>query len=382
MSYDLSFAINTPLAHDSNTCVEVSNISELRQLLCYSINDNEAFSNVESNGYRIIRYNKEYLKNDEKYGLLRSVILTKDCRPVCFSPPKSISIEKFIDLYPNLDNDIIVEDFIEGTMINLFFDNDKWQIATKKNVGANTCFYSQKTFVELFNEACQTCNLIPSQLNPRFCYSFVLKHPENRFVEHIINPELYLIAVYEIRGNIVIEQERFIDNVNIKTPEKFNFVCYDDIRLVFFTPKMGAIIKHKQSGVRTKLRNPEYEKIRYLRGNQPNLLYHYLTLRKSEKVSEFLKYYPEYKDVFKQYRSIVHAFTEQLHHYYESCYIHKLKPLKEFPSNYKTHMFKLHEHYKTNLKSNNLYITNTEVIKYVNQIDSPLLLCCLTKKYT
>ena len=40
-------------------------------------------------------------------------------------------------------------------------------------------------------------------------------------------------------------------------------------------------------------------------------------------------------------------------------------------------MFKLHEHFTNNLRQKGLYITNTEVIKYVNNLHPSLLMYCL-----
>ena len=53
----------------------------------------------------------------------------------------------------------------------------------------------------------------------------------------------------------------------------------------------GVVIK-TDDGARYKFRNPNYEHVRHLRGNQPKLQYQYLVLRQSGKVKEYLQYYP------------------------------------------------------------------------------------------
>ena len=78
-----------------------------------------------------------------------------------------------------------------------------------------------------------------------------------------------------------------------------------------------------------------------------------------------------------KFREQVHLFTNTLFNNYISCYIKKEKPLREFSDQYKTHMFKLHEQYIHDLKPNNLFITNTIVIKYVNELPVSLLMYCL-----
>jgi hypothetical protein len=156
--------------------------------------------------YTILRYNKELLCQDlvNTYGLLRSVILSGS-NVVSFAPPKSLSGENFMLKYPTKTQTIVAEEFIEGTMINVFFDptygaNGCWQISTRNTVGANVSFYkwSNKTFNQMFLEACAVCNFDIQTLNPKFCYSFVLQHPDNRIVIPIKTALLYLTDVYEI----------------------------------------------------------------------------------------------------------------------------------------------------------------------------------------
>jgi hypothetical protein len=40
-------------------------------------------------------------------------------------------------------------------------------------------------------------------------------------------------------------------------------------------------------------------------------------------------------------------------------------------------MFKIHEHFINELRPKGLYVTNTEVIKYVNNLPPSLLMYCL-----
>ena len=67
---------------------------------------------------------------------------------------------------------------------------------------------------------------------------------------------------------------------------------------------VGVMI-YAPDGTRTKLRNPNYEDIRKLRGNQAKLQYQYLTLRQNGKMKDFLIYYPEYKKIFSSVELLV-----------------------------------------------------------------------------
>lgn len=358
------------------------------------------YSTKANEKYRIVRYTKEFLRSDlvSTYGLLRSVILSGP-KVVCFAPPKSLSGEHFMLKYPTKTEHIVAEQFIEGTMINVFFDtnygvNGCWQIATRNTVGAEVTFYkwSKKTFNKMFTDACLFNNINIQSLNTRYCYSFVLQHPDNRIVVPFKHPQLYLVGAYEIfqRNNDILVEEKLsevrVDSIwamtGIKFPDRYEFSNYTELIEKFASGNtsydiLGVIVKNLVTGERTKFRNPIYEEVRHLRGNQPKLQYQYLCLRHSGKLPDFLKYYPETKEEMSNYREQVHMFTKNLHKNYVSCYVTKDKPLREYSDQYRTHMFKLHEHFTTNLRPKGLYITNTEVIKYVNNLHPSLLMYCL-----
>jgi hypothetical protein len=361
--------------------------------ICNNYYSLDEYCTKENNSYFIIKYNKEVLSFDlvSIYGLLRSVILSGN-NLVSFSPPKSLAADAFMNSYPLKDDYIIAEEFIEGTMINLFYDPNYscWQIATKNTVGAIVSFYQwSKTFRQMFDEACIHCELEIETLDTKYCYSFVLQHPENRIVVPIKTPQLYLIAVYEIKQDdaslLVIEHDKstFLETmIKVKCPLRYEFSTYTDLINDYASPNtpyytLGVVIKNMQTGERTKIRNPIYEEVRHLRGNQPKLQYQYLSLRHSGKLSQFLKYYPETKAEMSKFRDQVHMFTNTLHKNYISCYVKKDKPLNDFPFQYKTHMFKLHQIFINELRSKHLFVTNTVVIKYVNQLHPSLLMYCL-----
>uniref|UniRef100_A0A6C0I8A3 T4 RNA ligase 1-like N-terminal domain-containing protein n=1 Tax=viral metagenome TaxID=1070528 RepID=A0A6C0I8A3_9ZZZZ len=365
-----------------------------------------SYSTKLNQKYRIIRYNKPEITKDliSTYGIFRSVIVNSLNNVVCFSPPKSLHADRFMEIYPISDdgsskNNIIAQEFVEGTMINVFFDPTaaSWQIATRSTVGGNMSFFQgvgSKTFNEMFQEACAENGLFIHTLNPMYCYSFVLQHPCNRIVVPFSKPQLYLIEVYHIQHNLdgtinvfpqpltLVKQFGFWSATKIRFPEVYEFSTYAELINKFASPNtpyniMGVVIKNAVSNERCKIRNPIYEEVRQLRGNQAKLQYQYLSLRKDGKIPEFLKFYPETKDELSKFRDQIHMFTNTLHQNYVSCYVKKEKPLKEFPEQYRTHMFKLHEHYLAKLREQKGFVTNTVVINYVNNLAPSLLMYCL-----
>ena len=352
--------------------------------------------------YKVIRYNKTNLTFDiiPTYGLCRSVIVNSNNQVVCFSPPKSVKSDSFIEKY-NIKNDTLVaEEFVEGTMINVFWDQNiglsgAWEISTRNTVGAVASFYkspNSKTFRTMFLEAAANNKLDLDTLHKNFCYSFVLQHPENRIVVPFKTPQLYLISMYIIDNSdkndikvYSVDKSNFLNlhsNTTIKIPTVYNWNTYADLVDKYASMNtsydvLGVVVYNNETGERTKIRNPVYEEVRQLRGNQPKLQYQYLCLRKEGKVGDFLKYYPENKKEFSNFRDQLHLFTNTLFMNYISCYIKKEKPLLEFSEQYRTHMFNIHKLYLNELKEQKFYVTNTVVIKYVNNIHPSLMMFCL-----
>ena len=394
-------SVNLSLIPEFNTIINKGenslNILKLNKVNCISTNLQDGSS------YTVIRYDKDFLNVDliETYGLCRSIILNSDNNVVSFAPPKSIPSDKFIMKYSENKDNIIAQEFVEGTMINVFW-NDKigltggWEIATRNTVGANTSFYkssNSKTFRQMFLEAAKENNFLLERLNPKYCYSFVLQHPDNRIVVPFHKSELYLVAMYHIdnsyKNNIIINS---IDNISIrkldwqnstiKFPEIYSFEKYSDLIEKYASMNtsyniLGVVLYNYITGERCKIRNPVYEQVRNLRGNQPKLQYQYLSLRKEGKVKDFLKFYPENKKEFSLFRDQVHLFTNTLFSNYISCYVKKEKPLIEFSEQYRTHMFHLHQQYINELREKKMFITNTIVCNYVNNLHSSLLMFSL-----
>lgn len=308
---------------------------------------------IQFNEYSIGKYTKPNVDN----GLFRSVVY-KGQDIVCFSPPQSILYDDFkkTDIYT-----VVVQEFIDGTMINLFYDGD-WKLCTKSIMDANCKYYSTKTFRELFHET----NMDYSQLNKSLCYSFILQHPENRIVTPIETPALYLIATYSIEGNVV--REVYEPNSFLK-PASYIFETYEYAeKFVLKQPYTFKGLMFKINNQRAKIRNPAYEKVKNLRGNTPDLKFNYLGLTTSAK-QEYGQYFPT-----AEYEQEIEEFTKELHFLYINCFIQKTKALKLYPGKYKCHMYKLHMIYLQELRLQSKIVTKKVVSDYIHKLHPAQLL--------
>ena len=382
----------------------------------YTFNNNE---------YDIIKYDKEKLKNiennDDIYKILskyRSVIVRNN-KVVVFSPQKSLNFSKFKNEYNNI-SECWLEDFVDGTMINVFYDNINscWEIATKSTVGGNIVFfndiknysffdcdkqyeyYNNITFRSMFFETCNANNFDLNNLDKNYSYTFVMQHPFNRIVTPITKPLLYLIKVYKIDNtnfpNVNIIEKNiekicnsppyiFI-NTGIQFINKYSINTTLDDLYLYNTNKqcpyycLGSII-YNIDGTRTKIRNVNYEDVRKLRGNQPKLQYNYLSLKKDNRIKEFLHYYPEHMILFNKFKLLIYNYTNELFSNYIECFIKKQKHLKDYDFQYKNHMYHLHQKYINELKPQNKFVDKKVVIDYINDLHPAQQMFVINYKY-
>ena len=361
--------------------------------------------------YSIIKYDKQaFVFTHDEYetiGLLRSVVVDEEGHIVSYSPPKSLYIsekrEKMFNenniMTPPSDtttNEWYAEEFVEGTMINLFYSQKykMWEIATKSTVGGNVVFYSPKnpmdvmeirdkdTFRNMFFDTCNNIGFKYDQLPREFMYSFVLQHPKNRIVLPINDATIYIIGVYSINndtldvmqlsttgfvekygggsGVILKPKQLFAEEYSISGFKKEYASMNSSYNM------MGVIFCNMITGERMKIRNPTYEMVKNMKGVEQKLQLQYLSLRHGGRVGDYLKTYPEYKSNFAIFRNQLHGFTRSLHQNYMDCYVFKKRKFEEFPQQYKKYMFGLHKKYLEELRENKGSVTFQYVVEFVN----------------
>jgi hypothetical protein len=357
------------------------NVKDTEHLTCKKWGDN----------YKIINYKKDqlgkYYEND--HVVFRSVILNKDNQIVCVSPYKSCLLNEFE--YHNIE--FWGEEFVEGTMINLFFDSalDTWEIATRGAIGGHNKFYSESpmNFRDMFFDACKQNGLDNFDHLPKnFCYSFVLQHPLNNIVQYNRMPHLYVVEVFEILENgrksqaVDFRRMKMFPRA-IRYPRLFPSKSTNDLKERFAGEKtpftvMGVVLRNCL-GQRSKIRNPAYEVAKQLRGNEPVLFYQYLDLLKNKKLKEFLKYFPHFRNAFNQFQSDIWMTASEISQYYHDCFVKKTKPLKEYENPYKYIMYNLHELYKTILRPEGKAITPQWVLHEILLYEPKVLRSCVAK---
>jgi len=342
----------------------------------------------------VLKYVKNQLttENINSLGLFRSIIVDEEGNILSFAPPKSLNFDVFSQ--SNEYDTCYIQHFPEGTMINVFFDKhtDDWEISTRSSIGAKCNFNmdSNITYRYMFLDAMNHTGLEFDHLDKTCCYSFVLQHPKNRIVVPIANPGIILTNKYKIENNQVynnndITSTHFskltmyaINDESISQSLNYTGSSWNDIIEHFFSSnlpyQLQGIVLYNIKGERTKIRNKNYEEVKHLRGNSPKLQYQYYNLRQQGIVRDFLKYYPEHKQEFSDFRRDLHKYTSQLYQNYINCFIKKQKSLKEYPYQFKTHMYKLQELYINELKLDGKFVNKGVVVEYINTLPPPRLM--------
>jgi hypothetical protein len=323
---------------------------------------------------------------DVETSIYRSAI-TDIQRLLCLAPAKSLSPELLITA-SNDDSTFKAEETIEGTMINLFWDERVgWEIATKKSVGCNYFYFrnqydgvgEQKTFRQMFLEAfsqkpSELSELdVLSQLDKTCCYTFVLQHPLNHIVLSVSEPTVYLVFMYKLGEPMNYEyvsnygeMRNSLINAGVKFPSQYGGVFskqdfqakYDEL-VSRNTESPGFMITNLKTGHRTSIESTEYSSIRALRGNNPNLFFQYLMLRKSGEVAKFIGHFPQYTKLFQDFQTRFNEYVSKLYHLYVDVFITKVKDPKSIEDK-KAFFFVNRLHYTVyvpSLKTNKTKIT-------------------------
>lgn len=372
------------------------------------------------NGYTIVRYDKSLIdmkkiENASTIGNMRSVIFSKSGELVCYSPPKSIQWEEFRYSEYYFAQQPLFEEYVEGTMINMFWDEycQSWEFATKNTIGCKKAFQCidflqtqqniqpPKSFEDMFLEAYYHNNLHYINFDKTKCYSFVLQHPENRIVSYISEPRVYLISSYKIENNCVMLndmsdiKQQVNDLVNVRRfPSVLRFpIKYEDTTDVEDFRNhpdyniMGIVIKNPKNGYYAKIRNNTYMNVKEMVGNSPSLLSRFVSLYKSMRLDEYVSLFPEHHNYFYYYQCLLINYIALLETSYHYIYILKNDINHYFTRENKQHvnmvyhLKQLHIKYRAEKAIYGASYRNVNVVEYVNEMDHANLFYALKQYY-
>jgi len=292
---------------------------------------------------------------------------------ICFSPAKSIPFTTFRQKYPDITEKIIVNETIFGIEVNLFYDErvERWEIATKKQIGGENTINTGKSIRDLFLQAF-SCNdqetiqdlSIIKYLMPYCCYNFVITDSCNR------RPSIYLVSVYEIYKKhavyvpATIYETWHVFSVKdspILFPRRLaNSIGQSDYAFTDLS-RPSKTFTHMETGERTTLNLSN--DMKYPSNECEYMVY--ICMRRIGKVKEYLSHFPSDRKLFLKCRDYFDQFLRKIHQAYMEYYVFKTTTRVDEP--YKTHIDNLH--YRIYLPSlntdNKVKITPLVVFDYI-----------------
>ena len=279
------------------------------------------------------KYGSEYSDDCPWLNYCRGLVIDYVSNKVVFCPPvKSREIKNFNDIDKTSFDSI--SELVDGTMINLFHFNGEWLMSTRSNIGCKNQWSSDISFKDMFDECSPNFDtmFMGDLLDKENTYSFVMRHKKNRIVIPVEENQLYLV---EMKKNNVLckleESEHYLTN---------KYITKDNL-----TKDIGYLFKGYnivQDNKRYKWLTDDSKFIESIKPNTNNHLLNYLQLRKSGHLTNYLKYFPESRHNYDDFRKKVHELTKQLQHYYRNVFIYKNIDKSDVPYVLKPFVHELH----------------------------------------
>jgi hypothetical protein len=292
-----------------------------------------------------------------------------------FSIPLEYVISK--DTTETLNFPLEVFEAIEGTLIRVFYYKENWNISTNSRIDAYVSYWSgRSSFGNQFEDYVVSITGTPldvflMSLDTNKKYFFILPTTGiNRIGKKFVQDEpklIYLVGVEDENGNLQCGS-------SLSTEEKNAWLYLNKYTLNNVSELVNLVENQKINVIRYendklyKYVSTEYDEYCKLRNNEPNIVYRYIELLKTdqENAKKLREFYPEFKfDMAIDKRIAI--ITNYIHSNYISRYVKKEYVL--LPKIFFSVMKKCHQHYLDTRER----ITLEKVKKIIFEQDTKLI---------
>jgi len=280
----------------------------------------------------------EYPFVDECNGIIMD---KNNFKIICYTFNKCSDTSTKMDL-----NNLFIEHSIEGTLIRLFYYQERWVVSTKKCIDASKSIWlSKKNFLELFEECLEkyfSIHQFNNILNKLYCYSFIIMHPENKIVVNYTTPLLYHISTRDLNT-----LKEICNDIGIPKPKRNN-ISYEYFQNNLINLYIDTSLQYEGYIFtdihynRYKVINPYFNKVRNLWGNTNNRFFRYIELRKDYTLlNEYIYFFPYDVNIFSEYEKNIQNVAYEILRIYLLKYIQKNN--EKIPFYFSKIIYKLHE---------------------------------------
>ena len=241
----------------------------------------------------------------------------------------------------------------EGSLIRIFYFNNKWIISTHRKLNAfKSKWASKESFGTCFKRALEVevqnnkelSDILPTNDNSlleRFQetldktkqYMFLVRHTnENRIVCAAPSvPTLYHVGTF-VDGELVMTED-----CKIPYPKKHYFKDVNDLLSYVNTidiSKLQGIICFTPNNKQIKINHCDYNDLFKARGNEPSIKFRYLQVRMNRKIVDMLYHlYADMSETFDDIENNIYDITKSIYNAYVQRFIKKrfvTVPTEEF----------------------------------------------------
>jgi hypothetical protein len=267
-----------------------------------------------------------------------------ECRALILSYPSFQLLSRSFDRFFNFGemftegfnfSSALIQEKIDGTLINLYYDGEEWQISTRKMAfaeGGVTSLQPNLTFHSLFLSAVSYNEF--SLLDKDFTYIFELTSRYNRLViNYDTDPTAYfLCARNKQHGFYCMPGSIQLPNLMVKYPKYYTFAEIKEVEKSF-TEDTGEVIEgyvafDPSSNERVKVKSPQYLAKHYMKSNGLPSVSKVVEMICEGNVDEYIAYFPEDREYIQPYVDAYYKLLENIEEIWHK--IERIKERKEF----------------------------------------------------
>lgn len=294
----------------------------------------------------------------------KSIILEKETlKPLTSQFNKIIYNDSGYNFLKEKDwNKVVVSECHEGTMIIFFNHSGKWYISTRRCLDSTkSTWIKNKSYYDMVQESMENIFTL-DELNPDYCYHFVLVHHKNKNLVSYENMNQDYKKLYHALTTEKYTFKEVDDTINDKVPIspslKFDsldsmFVSLNDLSNSDIKSKKlsseGYVCRYYMGNIGSspfitfKFQTPIYQTLTKLKPNNSNIYQCYLYLYQTDKLKTYLPYFGKVNGIVTTISMSLKNISRELLSAYHITRNHKNEELYNLlPGSYKTVIYDLH----------------------------------------